>query len=256
MERGLRIVKLGGSVVTHKEKPLQADHQTISRLSGEVAEARAGPLIIVHGGGSYGHYLVHHLRLLPPSKDAPPFSVARVIRGMDELSQTILKSLLDEGVAAVSVPTFSVARARRGEIVEMRLEAVSDALDLGLVPLLRGDMVSDSETRYTVVSGDQVSAYLATALSASAVIMCVDTDGILDGEGKLVREVSLGARTYEQYLRPGGTVDVTGGLRNKMEALTPLAERGVQLLLINARAEGRLRAALRGEDVVGTRLRW
>ncbi len=54
MER-LLILKLGGSVVTHKDQDYKAHHENIERLSREIAEANQYPLIIVHGGGSFGH---------------------------------------------------------------------------------------------------------------------------------------------------------------------------------------------------------
>ena len=51
------ILKLGGSVVTHKDEYMSAHTGNIKRLAEEIAEAGVYPLIIVHGGGSFGHPL-------------------------------------------------------------------------------------------------------------------------------------------------------------------------------------------------------
>ncbi|MBS7631517.1 amino acid kinase, partial [Candidatus Bathyarchaeota archaeon] len=51
----LIILKLGGSVVTEKDKPVTPNKENIKRLSREIAEAGEGELILIHGGGSYGH---------------------------------------------------------------------------------------------------------------------------------------------------------------------------------------------------------
>ncbi|MDW3626632.1 MAG: hypothetical protein QOK72_08305, partial [Nitrososphaeraceae archaeon] len=55
MKPKLVIIKLGGSVITFKEKPLSANYKAINNISKILSKLEI-PLIIVHGGGSYGHY--------------------------------------------------------------------------------------------------------------------------------------------------------------------------------------------------------
>ena len=49
------LIKLGGSIITNKEKPLSPRKKTIENLSKSLKKINE-PVIIVHGGGSYGHY--------------------------------------------------------------------------------------------------------------------------------------------------------------------------------------------------------
>ncbi|UCH38405.1 MAG: hypothetical protein JSV76_06030, partial [Candidatus Bathyarchaeota archaeon] len=51
----LTLLKLGGSVITNKEKPCTPNHSVIMRLAHEIKRANITPLVIVHGGGSFGH---------------------------------------------------------------------------------------------------------------------------------------------------------------------------------------------------------
>src|ERR671918_192946 len=53
--QGLTLIKLGGSVVTFKEKPLAANINAIDGISRALTQLDV-PVIIVHGGGSFGHY--------------------------------------------------------------------------------------------------------------------------------------------------------------------------------------------------------
>jgi isopentenyl phosphate kinase len=53
--QGLTLIKLGGSVVTFKEKPLAANIDAIDGISRALTQLGV-PVIIVHGGGSFGHY--------------------------------------------------------------------------------------------------------------------------------------------------------------------------------------------------------
>ena len=56
-ENSLIVLKLGGSVITEKERNLTPNLNSIDRLAREIAEANVKGLMIVHGGGSYGHPL-------------------------------------------------------------------------------------------------------------------------------------------------------------------------------------------------------
>ena len=49
------LIKLGGSIITNKEKPLSPRRKTIDNLAKSLRKIEE-PMIIVHGGGSYGHY--------------------------------------------------------------------------------------------------------------------------------------------------------------------------------------------------------
>ena len=49
------VLKIGGSVITDKNGELAARTQEMSRLVEEIRKANVQNLIIVHGGGSFGH---------------------------------------------------------------------------------------------------------------------------------------------------------------------------------------------------------
>jgi len=249
------IVKLGGSVVTEKDRPLTIDGRAIRRLCEELASSNTKRLIVVHGGGSYGHYLVRSLRLLPPTKSASRISLAKVVHGMDELSSAITGGLIESGLPGVVLPTFSVATSMLGRIKALYLKTVRSALDLGLVPVMRGDLCCDEATGYSVVSGDVVAEALAERLRVGKIIMCLDRDG-LEADGRALPVVRMRDRSYRSLLWSTAGLDVTGGMAHKLEALRPLSRRGMGLLLINGRRRGRLLSALKGESVIGTELKW
>ena len=51
------LVKLGGSLITRKDRPDTARREVIARLAAEIAEAWprvAGSLVLGHGSGSFG----------------------------------------------------------------------------------------------------------------------------------------------------------------------------------------------------------
>jgi len=49
------VLKLGGSVITEKAKPLTPNLKAVKRLAEEISDAKVTSLVVVHGGGSFGH---------------------------------------------------------------------------------------------------------------------------------------------------------------------------------------------------------
>ena len=49
------LIKLGGSIITNKERPLSPRRKTIDIILKEISKIKE-PVVMVHGGGSYGHY--------------------------------------------------------------------------------------------------------------------------------------------------------------------------------------------------------
>ena len=55
MVKRLTIIKLGGSVVTNKLKPLTFNYNSVDNIA-KIIKNFDGPVRIVHGAGSFGHY--------------------------------------------------------------------------------------------------------------------------------------------------------------------------------------------------------
>ncbi len=57
------VLKIGGSVITDKKNELAARTQEINRIAQEIQRADLRDLIVVHGGGSFGHPYAQRYRL-------------------------------------------------------------------------------------------------------------------------------------------------------------------------------------------------
>ncbi|MFW6435247.1 MAG: acetylglutamate kinase, partial [Halovenus sp.] len=51
------VLKLGGSVITDKDRPETADRDALETAAAAIGEFLGGDerLVVVHGGGSFGH---------------------------------------------------------------------------------------------------------------------------------------------------------------------------------------------------------
>jgi len=248
-------------LITDKSRRFSLNADVVKRLGRELAEAvkESGVnLIVVHGGGSYAH---------PVAKE---YSVSEGLRGkgglrgfvetsrvVRMLCLDVLSNLIDGGLMAVSIPASSVFTTRSGRISTCNLEPVFSALRLGLVPITSGDVVFDRDLGFTVLSGDEISSYLAVRLRARRLIYAMNVDGIYvrdwaTGGIKIAEEFSRGMSIASVG---GGVEDVTGGIARKIEEGFTAAEAGIEVLFINGLAENRLRDAVLGLPIPGTRLK-
>jgi isopentenyl phosphate kinase len=258
----LTILKLGGSVITVKDKPLTPNVHAIKRLAEEISRAEARPLIIVHGGGSFGHPLAKKYGISEGFKDASQvFGASETHQAMVSLNDLLVKSLLEHDLPAFSISPSSFIMTRNGRIQDLNEEILGTMLESGLIPVLYGDVVMDSERGFAILSGDQIAAALAVKLKAERIIMGIDVDGLYDSDPKsnpdaqLINHIS--AKELPLALRhvgPSRVPDVTGGMMGKILELKVAVESDVEVLIINALSPENVYRALRGEDVVGTRI--
>lgn len=262
---GLVLLKLGGSLITDKERPDTARREVIRRLAGEIAGALRGPgalrLVLGHGSGSFGHTAAARFRLGAESQgEGGPEGVSRVQERAAALHRQVLDALLAEGASPFSVAPSSVLVAAGGLPVRCEAEPLLLALEGGLLPVVYGDVVMDRERRYAIASTEAVFLALAEELGRHGVriaraLWAGATDGVLGRGGERLEEVRADAAEAALAAAGGAAgTDVTGGMRHRLEAALELARRGVPSLVFDGGVPGRLAAALRGELAPGTRV--
>jgi len=257
----MQILKLGGSVVTDKEQPFTADESNIRRLAGEIKAAWPTPVVVVHGGGSFGHPVAKKYGIaegFTSERQVPGF--ARTHQAMMALNTVIVDTLLESGVPAMSVSPSSFIATSGGRITKVDFEIVGRLVVRGIAPVLFGDAVLDKNIGFTILSGDQLAVRLAVSLGASKLIFGGDVDGIYTSNPKLAFQARLIERLslekLEGYVKIGEalTTDVTGGMLGKVSEARKAVEAGVEVQVVNATKPGVILKALRGEPVEGTLL--
>jgi len=254
------VLKLGGSVITDKEKPLTPDLQAIERLAAEISRAKVSSLILVHGGGSFGHPVAEHYDI--PGGYVDPSQIlgfSQTHLAMTLLNSWVMEALISYNIPAVDVHPSSCVVTKAGRIVNMELKPLKKMLKMGFVPVLYGDAVLDSEKGFDILSGDQLVASLAIKLGASRIIMGADVDGLYtsdpkkDSSAHLIDHVTLEElKSLKHKIEGSKATDVTGGMLGKMLEVTFAIERDIETVIVNATESGRVYKALKGEKVIGT----
>ncbi|QLG48225.1 isopentenyl phosphate kinase [Natrinema halophilum] len=217
----MMVLKLGGSVITEKERPETLDGESLERAADAIAAARADgldDLIVVHGGGSFGHHNAseHGVSTTNGTHDAS--AILEIHGAMKTLNQFVLSRLVDRDVQAVPVHPFSTAHRDVEARLEFPTEQVETMLAEGFVPVLHGDVIAHSGAGATVVSGDELVAELARALAADRVGLCSTVPGVLDENDAVVDRIS-DFGSVASALGASEATDVTGGMAGKVRTL-------------------------------------
>lgn len=256
----LTFVKLGGSVITDKTREETPDLPTIRRMAAELRAALdALPdlrLIVGHGSGSFGHayarrYGVHTGIAAGADWMGFALTAAAALR----LNRVVVDELLAAGVPALSLQPSATLRSERGSLAEWSTATLATALDRGLVPIVHGDVAFDSGQGTAIIATEQLLIHLAgtPALRPQRVIL-VGEAGVYTADPRADRQARriprIDAANIAEVLQAAGSshgVDVTGGMRSKVELMWRLVESspGLQVHLIGT-TPGLLARALTG----------
>jgi isopentenyl phosphate kinase len=264
--------KLGGSVLTDKERPRTARPKVIARLATELAqalEARPGlRLVLGHGSGSFGHAVAQRTGTRAGVQGAEGWlGFVQVAAEAARLNRIVTDMLLAAGLPVWSLAPSALARCEAGRLVALDCEPVREALTRELVPLVYGDVALDRVLGGTIVSTEQVLAYLARELHPQRLILVSDVDGVFVGDPlsnpdalPVPQITKANWRQVQAALGGSHATDVTGGMRSKVEEMVRLAQElpGLEVQILSGERPGALEGALLApqEGLGGTVIRW
>jgi isopentenyl phosphate kinase len=260
------IIKLGGSVITDKTKPSTPDQEVINLLAKEIGKVKSHPVILVHGGGSFGHFPAEKYELQKGGRSiTKKLGVTETISEMTKLGELILTAFHKIKRPVVPIKSSSVIVSLDGRISHMDLEALNSFLRQGFIPILSGDVVADTVSGFTIMSGDQIAMYLARVFKTKLVVFATDVNGIYTDDPKrnpkarhiplitpdnledILEQVAMGVAD--------NAADVTAGMRGKLTEIFKGLPKDCEVLICDLRTPGTLSRILAGAKVPCTRLR-
>jgi len=254
------ILKIGGSVITDKQGELVARTSEINRLAEEIQKANIQNLIIVHGGGSFGHPTAERYAIKHGLKEqTQKIGFAETHHVMTVLNGLFMDALLWHNFPAISITPSSCIITENGAIKYFEETPSRTFLGMGITPVFYGDAVLDTKLGFTILSGDRLVSELALRFDAERIIIGVDVNGLYDSDPKLEKNAKMFTNLTLERLRQlqnkiGGSTacDVTGGMFGKILELMPAIDHGVSALIVNASKPNYIYKALKGEAVEGT----
>ena len=250
----LVFVKLGGSLITDKARPWTAREDVIDRLARELAEARAARpklrLLLGHGSGSFGHVVGRRYGIRDGVRDAAGWrGFAETAAAAARLNRVVTDLMLAAGVPVWSLQPSVTARCRDGRLVALEWEVIDQALSVGLVPLIYGDVALDAVRGGTIVSTEELFEFLAPRLRPRRIILVGEVEGVFTGDpaidptARLIPVLTPQTVTEAELTVAGARgVDVTGGMAAKVTTMMALVRRmpELEVHIIGGQVPGRL----------------
>ena len=247
MLQDIVLIKLGGSVVTHKERPMTMNKIAIDQLFKTFLSVKV-PIIVVHGGGSFGHYWSVKYDMHSKPDRYPSDGIAIVHESMISLNHKLVKSMIKFKLNPYSVSPFSFISNNR-PLAKKIVELASMTRDK-IIPVTYGDIVYRTNHKYSILSGDELMTMLSYVLRPKKAVFTVNVDGIyLDPRTKqLIKTVE------EKSLIKFSNVnfDVTGGMKRKVREALKISLAGIDVHFVNGFKPDRLLKILDNRQAKGT----
>ena len=215
------VLKLGGSVVTEKDRDETVADDRLAALASAIADSGVSDLVVVHGAGSFGHPHAAEHGASTTSGTRDPAAVRDIAGVMERLNDAVVGALADAGVPAVPVHPFAAGFRTESGDLQFPTGQVAAMLDEGFVPVLHGDILTHAGKGATILSGDELVTHFGAALDADRVGLCSTVPGVLDTDGDVIPEITA-FEDAAGALGESDATDVTGGMAAKVRALLDL----------------------------------
>ena len=243
------LIKLGGSIITNKKKPLSARRKTIDNILKQIRKIKE-PIIIIHGGGSYGHYwsVRYNMHTKPARYDLNGVSVVK--NSMIELNKIILDAAVKNRLNPYCLPPTDFMKGDSS--IKSKILAINDIAKSGFLPITYGDALWYGQKKSYILSGDVIMTTLARILKPRLCMFVLNVDGVYSNmkSKKLIYDFKK-----EKPVITTNKMDVTGGMTRKITEASKISRSGLKVFFVNGNKPQRITDAVSGKKFEGTLFR-
>ncbi len=240
------LIKLGGSIITNKEKPFSPRKKSIDKIVRALKKIDES-IIVVHGGGSYGHYwsVKYNMHTKPANYNIHGVSVVK--NSMVELNKIILDSFLKNKLNPYCLPPTDFIFGNKPII--KKVKEIEKIAKTNLIPITFGDALWFGKKKSYILSGDRIMSVLANILKPRLCVFVLNVDGLYSDPKtkKLIRELK-----GEKPLILKSSKDVTGGMKRKVDEATKISKNGMNVFFVNGNKPERIVEAVKRKKFHGT----
>ena len=240
------LIKLGGSIITNKEKPLSPRIKTIDNIAKQLKKI-SEPFVIVHGGGSFGHYwsVKYDMHTKPARYDS--HGVAIIKNSMIHLNKIILDNLTKNKLNPYCLPPTDFMSGNKP--IPSKVREIKKIAESNLIPVTFGDALWYGQKKSYILSGDKIMSILAKALRPRLSIFVLNVDGLYSDlrTKRLIYDMKDDQVSIQDI-----PMDVTGGMTRKVEEATKISKMGLKVFFANGNKPERITNAIQKNRFEGT----
>jgi isopentenyl phosphate kinase len=253
----IQFLKLGGSLITDKNKPHTHRSKILRRIAEEISNAyHENPemrLILGHGSGSYGHRPAEKYKTRQGvEKPSDWYGFIEVLQEAALLNHLVLETLHNVGLPAISFPPSGSVITKDRNILGWNLEPIRAALEANLLPVTYGDAVFDHTLGGTILSTEELFVYLSREFQPKRVLIAGTEAGVWQdypNRTKLIDEITLdNFSTVLPTITGSEATDVTGGMASKVKQMLIMIKDvpGIECLIFSGELRGSIQDVLLG----------
>lgn len=260
------LLKLGGSLLTNKNKPFSIRENVVENAVQQIIEAN-GKLILIHGGGSFGHPIAKKYKISKghdTSINNQVLGLAETHGAMNKLNTYIINKFLEKKTPVIPMQASAIFIKDSHRISTQSIDIIETALNLGIIPVLYGDIILDKHGSFSIISGDRIILELCKHLQkyfVSNIVFAIEKDGIYvkvnglnDENAKLALELTPKDLDNINLAELDQKIDVTGGIEGKLNSIKEICKLNIPVQIINGLKENFIFKALKGLDLKCTKI--
>lgn len=255
----LLFLKLGGSIITNKDQTNTPDLESIEIIARGIRQAidqdPSLSLLIGHGSGSFGHHAAKKYGTRNGVNSQEGWcGFTEVALRARELNQIVMDQFYKCGINSVSISPFSGVQADDCRITTWDTSIISDCLYHRLIPVVYGDVIMDHRLGGTILSTEELFAYLAPRLHPEKILLAGLEEGVWSDfprNTQLVTEIHPDDfNALKSKISGSDSPDVTGGMFSKVQSMISLIKQlpSLEVQIFSGITQDNIVAALMGEQ--------
>ena len=258
MKNNLTVLKIGGSIVTHKKQHGGLNASAVLAIAKEIKSAlRKAPvkLILIHGAGGEAHKIAGKFKLKNGAIDAKAmYGALQTHSIVSSLNKEISAIFQKEKVPIFPIQTSTCFYRQNLKLIFHNTMIIEKALSLGMVPLLYGDMILDDQKNFSILSGDTIATECAKKFHADRVLFATDVDGVYkrtpqkNKMSEIIQELNRKEARKLYSINTGASKDTTGEMYGKILSIIE-SKVATPVLIFNGLTPGNVKKVLLGEKI-------
>ncbi len=254
------IIKFGGSLITDKTIPYKFNQSITENLVQQVKlflnefnkEYR---IIIVHGSGSFGHtdaikYNVGN------GFEKDSFGACKTHYSAQYLNQLVSQIFIEQKLSSISLNPSSFIFNDKDNKIQAEWQILDFINDKNILPIFYGDIIFDKNKGCQILSGEKIINLITNYLlsknqTISQIIHLGIENGVYDKTKEVIPLINADNIDTIQFDQ-NNKIDSTGGMKHKVLESYYLAEKGIDVSIVNGLVENSLYKAMTREMYYGT----
>lgn len=254
------VIKVGGALSTIKNGKYEINIDLMKIYAKTIKREWSlfeRKVIFVLGGGSFGNVAPLEYNLVYFNENTKKIDICEMTLRMFSYVMDVVEIFRKEGIACYPFQTSAICTTDNYLVRNSFADSIRMCLDLGIMPIMSGDLTFDKKEVIHIFSSDKVPELFLNFMDIGKVIYLTDIDGFyldITDKSSFVEEINKDNFEFVISSAIGSKYqDVTGGMYSKLMAMKRLSEYGIHSVVLCGRDPENMISILKDKPILATR---